>query len=288
MPTAITSLLNLLDLEPVDRDVFRGANPAFGWRRVFGGQVVAQALIAAARTVEGRAVHSLHGYFMRPGDPKLPILFEVERIRDGGSFSTRRIVANQGGHAIFSMSASFHVGEDGFDHQEPMPEDIPAPEDLPSEADYLAEIAARQIPEHIRTFWDRERPVELRPVSRRDVIDPTVGEPQHLIWFRASGDMPDDPALHRSVLAYATDFTLLDTALIPHGFSIFDKRLMVASLDHSVWLHRPFRVDEWMLYVQTSTSASGARGFTRGSVFTRKGVLIASVAQEGLIRRRTR
>lgn len=288
MPTAIRSLLDLLDLDEIGPDTFRGLSPTHGWRRVFGGQAVAQALIAASRTVTGRAAHSLHGYFILPGDPKLATTFRVERVRDGGSFSTRRVVASQDDRAIFIMSASFHRDEDGFDHHEEMPPGVPEPEELPSEEALLRAFLARQVPDHIRSFWDRERPVELRPVRPRDFTDPGVGEPRHLVWFRSSGPMPDDPALHRCVLAYATDFTLLDTALIPHGYSVFDKRLMVASLDHAVWMHRPFCADEWMLYVQTSTNAHGARGFTRGSVFSRSGTLVASVAQEGLIRRRTR
>ncbi len=289
MLSAIDSLLHLLDLEPTGVDCFVGKSPAFGWRRVFGGQVVAQSLVAAGRSVDGgRLVHSLHGYFLRPGNPDVPIIYQVERERDGKSFSTRRVVAVQEDLAIFSMSASYHLPEDGFHHHEPMPPDVPHAEDLPSEQTFLNELLSREMPPHIRKFWDRERPVELRPVNPRNILDPAVAKPLSLVWFRARGSLNDDPDIHRAILTYATDFTLLDTALIPHGFSTFDKRLMVASLDHSVWIHRPFRMDEWLLYVQTSTNASGARGFTRGSVFTENGTLIASVAQEGLIRRLTR
>ena len=288
MPTAIASLLGLLELAEPAPDRFIGLSPAHGWRRVFGGQVVAQALVAAQRTVAGRPAHSLHGYFMRPGDPALEIAYEVERIRDGSSFSTRRVVALQESRAIFSMSASFHVEEQGFEHHEEMPEGMPEPEDLPSERDRIAAVLAGDVPDHMRNFLARERPVELRPVRPREIVDPPVGRPFQHIWLRAAGAMPADPALHRAVLAYATDFSLLDTALIPHGMSIFDRRLMAASLDHAVWFHRPFQADEWLLYAQHSTNASGARGFARGSVFARNGRLVASVAQEGLIRRRTR
>ncbi len=288
MPAVIQSLLDLLDLEEPEADRFRGHSPAFGWRRVFGGQVVAQALIAAMRTIEDRPVHSLHGYFMRPGDPKIPITFAVERIRDGRSFSTRRVVALQEERAIFSMSASFHADEDGFDHHEEMPSNMPEPEDLQDEEKLIAQASPDQVPDHMRNFWERERPIEIRPVNPRDMFNPPVGEPRQLVWIRTSGSMPENPSLHCAVLAYATDFMLLDAALIPHGRTIFDRRVMVASLDHAVWFHRPFSAEEWMLYVQTSTNASSARGFTRGSVFSRNGSLIASVAQEGLIRRRTR
>ena len=288
MPTAIRSLLDLLDLETLGPNVYLGQNPAYGWRRVYGGQVVGQALAAAYRSLTDRTAHSLHGYFLRAGDPTTPIAYEVDRVRDGRSFATRHVAARQHGEVIFTMSASFQADEPGFEHQEEMPVGVPAPETLPSEEDYLNDLRKRELPDHIRVFWDRERPIEMRQVDFRDAFDPKAGEPSHMVWLRSAGTMPDDPALHHCVLAYATDYTLLDTALIPHGMSIFDKNLMVASLDHTVWLHRPFRMDEWLLYVQTSTNAGGARGFTRGSVFTRDGVLVASVAQEGLIRRRTR
>ncbi len=283
MPTAIETLLSILDLEPLEHNLFRGLSPQVGWQRVFGGQVIGQALVAAARTVEGRGVHSLHGYFMRPGDPSVPIIYEVDRIRDGHSFTTRRVVAIQHGQAIFSMSASFQVEEPGLDHQFPMPE-VPAPEELPSEADLKGLFKAA--PEPIRRYWERERPIEIRPVDLAHFTSRTPLEPLQRVWVRATGPLPDDPDIHRCVLAYASDMTLLDTALFAHGRNIFDRDIQAASLDHALWFHRPFRADDWLLYAEDSPSASGARGFTRGALFSRDGRLVASVAQEGLIRPR--
>jgi acyl-CoA thioesterase-2 len=226
----------------------------------------------------------LHAYFMRPGDPSVPIIYEVDRIRDGKSFATRRVVAIQHGEAIFSMSASFQVEESGFDHQLPMPS-VPPPEELPSESDLKA-LFVESAPEPVRRYWERERPLELRPVDLRHYLSREPLEPVQQVWIRATGRLPDDPNIHRSVLAYASDMTLLDTSLFAHGRNIFDRDLQVASLDHALWFHRPFRIDEWLLYNEDSPSASGARGFSRGSLFSRDGRLIASVAQEGLIRRR--
>jgi acyl-CoA thioesterase-2 len=284
MANAIETLLSILDLEPLEHNLFRGRSPQVGWQRVFGGQVIGQALVAAARTVDGRAAHSLHAYFMRPGDPSVPIIYEVDRIRDGKSFATRRVVAIQHGAAIFSMSASFQVEESGFDHQLPMPS-VPPPEELPSESDLKA-LFVEKAPEPVRRYWERERPLELRPVDLRHYLSREPLEPVQQVWIRATGRLPDDPDIHRSVLAYASDMTLLDTSLFAHGRNIFDRDLQVASLDHALWFHRPFRIDEWLLYNEDSPSASGARGFSRGSLFSRDGKLIASVAQEGLIRRR--
>lgn len=284
-PSALDSLVRLLDLEPLEVNLFRGLSPQIGWQRVYGGQVLGQALVAAVRTVEdARIAHSLHAYFLLPGDPSVPIIYEVERIRDGGSFTTRRVKGIQHGKAMFSMSVSFQKPEPGFDHQTPMP-DVPAPEDLPSEMD-LARQMLERVPENMRQYWQRERPIEMRPVdlSRYLVAKPRTAA-QH-IWLKANGRLPDTPALHQCVLAYASDFTLLDTALIAHGKLMFDADIQLASLDHALWFHRPFRADEWLLYVQDSPSASGARGFCRGSVYTRDGVLVASVTQEGLMRQR--
>lgn len=284
-PTAMETLLSTLDLEPIEVDIFRGRSPQVGWQRVFGGQVIAQALMAAQRTVDReRLVHSLHAYFMRPGDPSVPIIYQVERIRDGSSFNTRRVVAIQHGKAIFALSASFQIEEPGFEHQIVMP-DVPAPETLMDER----EIAKRYLanaPEAIRKYWGRERPIEIRPVSLTHYFSDKKLDPVQHIWVRANGPVPDDRYCQASVLAYISDMTLLDTSLYPHGTSIFDQTIQVASLDHSMWFHRPTRLDDWMLYTQDSPSASGARGLTRGSLFTRDGVLIASVAQEGLIRKR--
>ncbi|MHA1525065.1 MAG: acyl-CoA thioesterase II [Alphaproteobacteria bacterium] len=287
MTRAIAELLSILDLETLEQNLFRGISPKIGWQRVFGGQVIGQALVAATRTVDERLVHSLHAYFMRPGDPSVPIIYDVERIRDGGSFSTRRVVAIQHGQAIFSMSVSFHKSEPGFDHQDPMP-DAPRPEDLPTEAEIKERFLSDETPEYIKHYWQRERPIEIRPEKMRDPHNPKPAPARQNVWMRATGKIPDDPALHQCVLAYATDFTLVDTALIPHGTGVFDPKMQVASLDHAMWFHRPFRADEWLLYTQTSPSAAGARGLTCGSVFTRDGALVASVAQEGLIRRKTR
>ena len=253
---------------------------------MFGGQVIGQSLVAATRTVEDRTVHSLHGYFIRPGDPGVPIVYEVDRYRDGRSFTTRHVVAIQHGKPIFSMAASFHVAEDGLDHRFDMP-DVPAPEDLPSEKELVARFSDA-IPEMIRKYWERERPIELRPVALRNYLEPVPSDPLQQAWIRASDTLPDDDALHQCVLSYASDMTLLDTALIAHGRTLFDRDLQLASLDHALWFHRTFRADEWLLYAQDSPSSSNARGFTRGSIFTRGGELVASVAQEGLIRRRSR
>jgi acyl-CoA thioesterase-2 len=219
---------------------------------------------------------------MRPGDPAVPIIYEVDRIRDGKSFVTRRVVAIQHGHAIFSMSASFQVAEDGLDHQTPAPK-VPPPEELVSE-----EELKRQFMEHasepVKRYWRRERPIEVRPVSLAHFMSRAQLEPVQNVWFRATGALPDDAAIHKCVLAYASDMMLLDTSLYPHGRMLFDRDLQVASLDHALWFHRPFRADEWLLYAQDSPSASGSRGFTRGTIYSREGVLVASVAQEGLIR----
>ena len=285
MTNALVNLLAILDLEPLEQNLFRGRSPQVGWQRVVGGQVIGQALVAATRTVEAeRSVHSLHCYFMRPGDPAVPIIYEVDRIRDGRSFVTRRVVAIQHGQAIFSMSASFQRQEPGLDHQLPMP-DVADPDDLMSE-DEMKAMFLDSAPEPIRTYWRRERPIELRPVSLERYVNRAPGEPVQHVWFRATGELPDDPPLHKCVLAYASDMTLLDTALFPHGRSIFDRDMQVASLDHAMWFHRPFRAEEWLLYAQDSPNASGGRGLTRGSIFSRDGRLVASVAQEGLIRRR--
>ncbi|MDQ0313831.1 acyl-CoA thioesterase-2 [Amorphus orientalis] len=254
-----------------------------GWQRVFGGQVIGQSLVAATRTVEGRGVHSLHGYFMRPGDPEVPILYQVERIRDGRSFTTRRVVAIQHGKAIFSMSASFQVDEDGLDHQIDLPEGLPMPEDLPSEQEFKERVIDGA-PENVRRYWQRERPIERRPVDLRHYLTREKLDPYQYVWVRTTGPLPPDRESHACVLAYASDLTLLDTSLFPHGTSVFDKTIQTASLDHAMWFHRPFKADEWLLYAQDSPWTGGARGFSRGLIYTREGVLVASVAQEGLIR----
>ncbi|GGK39256.1 acyl-CoA thioesterase II [Salinarimonas ramus] len=289
MARAVEELLATLDLERLENNLFRGRSPNVGWQRVFGGQVIGQALVAAVRTVEGRQAHSLHAYFLLPGDPKAPIVYEVDPIRDGKSFATRRVVAIQHGRAIFSMSASFQVREDGLDHEAPMP-DVPPPEDLPGEDEMRARIMPMMDPA-ARAYFERERPIELRPVELERYIPREPGaEPlpaRFHVWIRTTGRLPDEQSIHDCALAYASDMTLLDSSLIPHGRSVFQRDMQAASLDHALWLHRPFRADEWLLYAQESPSASGARGFSRGSIFTRDGRLVASVAQEGLVRVRT-
>lgn len=284
MSAALDELLSILDLEPLEHNLYRGLSPQVGWQRVFGGQVIGQALVAASRTVEGRNAHSLHAYFLRAGDPAVPIIYEVDRIRDGSSFSTRRVVAIQHGHAIFSMAASFHREEQGLEHQMEMP-DVPPPEDLPSEAELKAKLIAK-VAEPVRAYWQAERPIEIRPVDLSRYFTPKKQDPSQLVWIRATGDLGADLALHQCVLAYATDFTLLDTALIAHGRFVFDPNLMLASLDHAIWFHEPFRADEWLLYAQDSPSSSAARAFCRGTLFTHDGRLVASTAQEGLVRER--
>lgn len=283
MNTAIETLLSILDLEPLEHNLFRGRSPQVGWQRVYGGQVIGQALVAASRTVsEDRHIHSLHGYFLRPGDPAVPIIYDVDRIRDGGSFTTRRVVAIQHGQAIFSMSASFHTLEDGLEHQVEMP-NVPMPEDLPSEQD-LKEKLLQVAPPNVRKYWERERPIELRPVDLTHYFSSKKLDPVQHVWVRATNPLPDDRRIHQCVLAYASDMTLLDTSLFPHGKSVFSPDIQPASLDHSMWFHRPFRADEWMLYTTDSPSSSGGRGMNRGTLYSRDGQLIASTAQEGLIR----
>jgi acyl-CoA thioesterase II len=284
MSTALDQLLSILDLEPLEHNLYRGLSPQAGWQRVFGGQVIGQALVAAIRTVEGRNAHSLHAYFLRAGDPTVPIIYNVDRLRDGGSFSTRRVVAIQHGQPIFSMAASFHRFEEGLAHQMAMP-DVPPPEDLPSEAELKAKLIDR-VPAPVKAYWQAERPIEIRPVDLSRYFSRDKQGPSQLVWIKATGELGDDLALHQCVLAYASDFTLLDTALIAHGRFVFDPNLMLASLDHALWFHEPFRADEWLLYAQDSPSSSAARAFCRGTLFTRDGRLVASTAQEGLVRER--
>ncbi|MGE0845637.1 MAG: acyl-CoA thioesterase II [Flavobacteriaceae bacterium] len=283
MSKAISRLLTILDLETLEHNLFRGLSPQDGWQRVYGGQVIGQALVAAARTVEDdRHIHSLHAYFMRPGDPAVPIIYQVDPIRDGKSFNTRRVLAIQHGKAIYSMSASFQRHEKGLEHQMPMPE-APAPETLLGE-DEMKQQFMDIAPANVRQYWKRDRPIEMRPVDFTHYVSREKLPPRQMIWFRATGELPDDERIQKCALAYASDMTLLDTALFPHGRSVFDRDLQVASLDHAMWFHRPFRFDDWLLYAEDTPSASGGRGFTRGNIFSRDGDLIASTVQEGLIR----
>jgi acyl-CoA thioesterase-2 len=283
MTSAVADLLSILDLETLELNLFRGRSPQVGWQRVFGGQVVGQALVAACRTVDARMPHSLHAYFLLPGDPKVPLIYEVDRLRDGKSFTTRRVIAIQHGNPIFSMSVSFHRQEEGFAHQVAMP-DVAAPESLPSEQEIKARVMPR-MPDPVRAYYERERPIELRPVEYKRYLSREPMEPVFNVWIRTTGPLPDDPAVHQCVLAYASDMTLLDSTLIAHGHSVYERTIQAASLDHALWFHAPFRADEWLLYAQDSPSTSGGRGFARGLIFSRDGRLVASVAQEGLIRR---
>lgn len=280
---AVAALIGILDLEPLEHNLFRGTSPKDGWQRVFGGQVLGQALVAAGRTVEpGRRAHSMHAYFLVGGDPKHPIIYEVDRVRDGGTFATRRVRAIQHGQPIFVMSVSFQRDEPGFDHQSAMPS-VPQPEELPNAAELIGRHLDK-LPAAMQAYWQRERPIEIRPVDFSRFLTRRKQAPVQHVWIRANGVLPDDERLHQCILAYASDFTLLDTALIAHGKVLFDGDMQLASLDHALWFHRPFRADDWLLYAQDSPSAYGARGFCRGSIFTRDGRLVASVTQEGLMR----
>ncbi len=281
-------LIALLDIEPIEMTIFRGVSPKEDRQRVFGGQVAGQALVAAARTVDpDRLVHSLHAYFLRPGDPAVPILYDVDRIRDGRSFTTRRVVAIQHGRAIFNMAASFQVEEPGMEHSFPMP-DVASPDGLPDRRERLR-IYLEQRDDIIdaaglAALMDRPQAIDTRiadwsPADRAEALPPYQN-----VWMRADGQLPDDPLLQNIVLTYASDMTLLDTALLPHGGTWFDPSLFMASLDHAMWFHRPFRADEWLLYSQDTPTATSGRGLARGLVFTQEGTLVASVVQEGLIR----
>jgi len=281
---ALASLLSLLDLEVIENNIFRGTSPKDRWQRVFGGQVLGQALVAASRTVEDRQCHSLHAYFLRAGDPKRPILYQVDRSRDGLSFSARRVVAIQNDEPIFTMAASFARAEEGIEHQPIMP-DVPEPESMKSEQEWRQALLP-ELPESARGWFLRARPIELRPVTPPNRFAKGKHEPRQIVWFRAAGTLPSIPALHQCILAYASDMTLLDTSLLPHGYNLFTPDLQLASLDHAMWFHRPFRADEWLLYVQESPTASGSRSFNRGEIFRRDGTLAVSVAQEGLVRLR--
>jgi len=279
-------LLDLFDLEPLEKNIYRGQNRDIGTKRVFGGQVLAQALVAARRTVEDdREAHSLHAYFILPGDLKAPIVYFVDTLRDGGSFTTRRVTAIQHGRAIFNLSASFHRAEEGIEHQAAAP-NVPDPEDLEPELVRIRAMADL-IPEDVRGVLTQDRPLDFRPVDPPALVNPDPAEPLRRAWFRTMGPLPDVPLIHQAALAYASDYGLLATVLQPHALTIREPRLQIASLDHALWFHRPFRADEWLLYEVDSPVAAGSRGFARGRVFTRDGVLVASSAQEGLTRMRS-
>jgi len=285
MSTVLDDLVALLSLESIEENLYRGRSQDLGFPQLFGGHVLGQALSAASQTVDAsRQVHSLHGYFLRPGDVTIPVVYEVDRVRDGGSFTTRRVTAIQKGKPIFFCSASFQGLEPGFEHQSEMP-DVPDPDSLASELDYIQQFA-QFIPEPTREKLLAPKPIEIRPVKVTHPFNPEPTAPARHVWFRANGQLPDNPALHRYLLAYASDFNLLPTSLLPHGISYWNKEMQVASLDHAIWFHQPLRVDEWLLYSMDSPWAGGARGLCRGSIYNRAGQLVASVAQEGLIRKR--
>ena len=280
MQAAVDDLISLLDLEAIEVNIFRGLSPDVDAQRVFGGQVAGQALVAATRSVDSdRAVHSLHAYFLRPGDPTVPILYEVDRIRDGRSFTTRRVVAIQHGKAIFNLQASFHIHESGFEHEAPMPLDVPAPESIP-------DFKQRWEPwaEMLGDWYERDRPIDSRTIDWQPKDRSRPLPPHQKVWLRADGTLPDDPVLHNCIITYASDMTLLDTTLLPHAVGAVETNLAMASLDHAMWFHRPFRADEWLLYAQETPSASGGRGTATGSIFTHDGHLAVTVVQEGLLR----
>ena len=280
--SALDDLIKLLTLEQIEVNLFRGVSPPDERFRIFGGQVVAQALSAAYRTVEGRLCHSLQSYFIRPGDPAQPVLYQVEHSRDGKSFATRRVIAIQKGEQIFNMACSFQVPEDGLEHQSAIPP-APTPDEVPDDNERWKTMF-KDHPEQLKN-WLRDRPIEMRQVDPINMVKPMPAAPEHLVWFRAKGETGDDIALNQTLLAYASDFSLLGTALRPHGVSWLTG-VQTASLDHILWFHRPTNFSRWHLYVQDSPSASGARGFNRGSIYREDGVLVASAAQEGLMRKR--
>jgi acyl-CoA thioesterase II len=281
MDQRLADLLQLLELEPLEVNLFRGESRDIGAPQVFGGQVLGQALTAAAATVEARVVHSLHAYFLRRGDCNAPIVYQVDRSLDGHSFSNRRVVAIQHGEQIFTMTASFQVNESGYDHQLDMPQ-VPPAESLPDPAPPPQLLAT--LPEKVQRFFGQPRPFEFRLVQPVNYLKPQRAAPVRQIWVRAVGPLGDDEMLHRRLLAYVSDFFLLDTATLPHGTSFLKTSLIMATIDHAMWFHRPLRVDDWLLCAMESPSASGARGFARASIFARDGRLVASAAQEGLLR----
>jgi acyl-CoA thioesterase-2 len=282
MNQLLDDLIKVMTLERLEMNLFRGQSRDIGSPQVFGGQVLGQALVAATATAEDRVVHSLHAYFLRRGDFNAPIVYEVDRALDGKHFSSRRVVAIQHGQQIFNMSASFQAAEAGFDHQAVLPP-VPGPEALENVDAHYRKVAA-DAPPALRRLLEHKRPFEFRPVNPTDFLRKEKLPPLKYVWVRAVDALPDDEAMHRCLLAYVSDFYLLDTALMPHAVSMVSNRVVIASIDHAMWFHRRVRVDEWLLFATDSPSASGARGFTRAAVFARDGQLVASAAQEGLIR----
>ena len=286
MSQALQNLLDLLKLEKLEEGLFRGQSEDLGLRQVFGGQVVGQALYAAKQMVPAdRMIHSFHSYFLRPGDSQKPIIYDVEPLRDGNSFSARRVSAIQNGQPIFYMTASFQSPESGYEHQNSMPQ-VPGPENLPSETDIAIQLA-EFIPEKAREKFLAEKPLEIRPVKFHNPLQGHVDLPERQVWFRANGQMPEDIRIHQYLLGYASDFNFLPVALQPHGKGFLESGMQVATIDHSMWFHRPFDLNQWLLYNVVSTSASGARGFVRGEFYTQDGTLVASTVQEGVMRHRS-
>jgi len=287
MRPVLAELVQLMRLERLEQNLFRGQSQDLGWGAIYGGQALAQALSAATQTVPpDRHVHSLHGYFLRQGDASQPVVYEVDPIRDGRSFTTRRVVGIQSGRAIFNLSCSFQVPEEGYEHQADLDlTALPGPDSLTAEHE-IARRAIERIPEHLRRMATAERPIEARVVHPYDPFAPEVREPHKRVWYRVADPLGDDDRLHRMLLTYASDFHFLTTSLYPHGVSWIVDNVQIASLDHAMWFHRPFRMDEWLLHVIESPSASGARGLVSGRFYDHQGRLVASTAQEGLIRQR--
>jgi acyl-CoA thioesterase-2 len=285
MSQVLNDLSALLKLEVIEQGLYRGQSQDLGLPALFGGQVMGQALSAAQETIEvGRSVHSLHSYFLRPGDPKKPVVYDVENIRDGKSFSTRRVQAIQNGKAIFYLTASFQKPEQGFDHQDTMP-DVAAPEDIPSYSDFIRDNQ-QYLHESVREIFLAEKPIEIRPVEQYNWINPEKMPAKCKMWIKANGTLPDDLRIHTYLLAYTSDFHFLPTSLMPHGVSHWQSNFQIATIDHAMWFHRPFRFDDWLLYVTESPSATSGRGLVRGQIFNRQGELVASTMQEGVIRQR--
>jgi acyl-CoA thioesterase II len=285
MNRILQDLVNLLDLENLEVNLFRGQSRDLGGKSVFGGQVIGQALVSASRTIQAGVPHSLHAYFLRPGDMSLPIVYEVDRVRDGRTFTTRRVQAIQNGQPILTMIVSFQREEAGLEHQQSMP-DVPPPEKLRNSRDLHDEWlqSVPEVSDRIFHSLTRELAIEFKPVEPWNPLKPEVRPPQQHIWFRAAGKLPDNPMLHRCVLAYASDFNLLSTAVRPHGRTWYSENMVIASIDHALWFHRDVRVDDWLLYSMDAPTAQGARGLSRGLIYDRKGRLVASVAQENLMR----
>jgi acyl-CoA thioesterase-2 len=285
MSKQLDELLTLLQLEQIERELFRGQSENLGLPQVYGGQVIGQSLSAAQQTVDPeRHLHSFHSYFLLPGNPEKPIIYDVETLRDGRSFSTRRVKAIQNGRPIFYLTASYQADEQGFEHQATMP-NVVGPESLASESD-LVESVAQYLPPKIVEMFGNKRPIEVRPVTVINPLKPTIAEPKQYLWIKTNGEMPDELSIHQYMLAYASDWGFLTTSLHPHGVTLFSPNMQVATIDHSMWFHRPFKVDEWLLYVIESPSASGSRGIVRGEIYNQQGQLVASAVQEGLIRQR--